>query len=130
MKPITLEWVEKAEGDFASAKRELRARKSPNYDAACFHAQQCAEKYLKARLQEADIPFPKTHDLTQLLNLLLPIEPLFENLRVFLIPLTSHAVNFRYPGEFSTKEIAKTVVHDCIIVRRSLRRSLKMLEYD
>jgi HEPN domain-containing protein len=130
MKPITLEWVEKAEGDFASAKRELRARKSPNYDAACFHAQQCAEKYLKARLQEAEIPFPKTHDLTQLLNLLLPIEPLFENLRVFLVPLTSHAVNFRYPGEFSTKEIAKTVVHDCTEARRSLRRSLELPEYD
>jgi HEPN domain-containing protein len=128
MKPITREWVEKAEGDFASAKRELRARKSPNYDAACFHAQQCAEKYLKARLQEAEIPFPKTHDLTQLLNLLLPIEPLFENLRVFLVPLTSHAVNFRYPGEFSTKEIAKTVVHDCTEVRRSLRRSLELPE--
>ena len=130
MKPITREWIEKAEGDFASAKRELRARKSPNYDAACFHAQQCAEKYLKARLQEADIPFPKTHDLTQLLNLILPIEPLFENLRVLLVPLTSHAVNFRYPGEFSTKEIATTVVHDCTEVRRNLRRSLELPEYD
>ncbi len=57
MKPITLEWVEKAEGDYASAHRELRARKNPNYNAACFHEQQCAEKYLKARLQEAEIPF-------------------------------------------------------------------------
>jgi HEPN domain-containing protein len=43
--------------------RELRARKSPNYDAACFHAQQCVEKYLKARLQEAGIVFTKTHNL-------------------------------------------------------------------
>ena len=39
------EWVLKAEGDFLTAGRELRARKSPNYDAVCFHAQQCAEKY-------------------------------------------------------------------------------------
>ncbi len=124
MKPITLEWVEKAEGDYASAQRELRARKSPNYDSACFHAQQCAEKYLKARLQEADISFPKTHDLTNLLDLLLPVEPCFENLRILLVPLTTHAVNFRYPGEFSTKEIAKIAVHDCKIVRQQLRRSL------
>ncbi len=43
MKPLTREWVNKAEGDYATAGRELRARKSPNYDAACFHAQQCAE---------------------------------------------------------------------------------------
>jgi HEPN domain-containing protein len=53
MNPITLEWVEKAEGDFAAAERELAVVVDPNYDAVCFHAQQCAEKYLKARLQEA-----------------------------------------------------------------------------
>jgi predicted nucleotidyltransferase len=33
MKPLTHEWVEKAEGDFITAAREYRARKSPNYDA-------------------------------------------------------------------------------------------------
>jgi HEPN domain-containing protein len=50
--PLTPEWIEKAEGDFHSALRELRARKNPNYSSACFHAQQCVEKYLKGRLQE------------------------------------------------------------------------------
>ena len=67
MKPLTSEWVEKAEGDFATASREIRVRKSPNYDAVCFHTQQCAEKYLKAFLQEAEIPFGKTHHLIALL---------------------------------------------------------------
>lgn len=47
MTPLTREWVMKADGDYATASRELRARKQPNYDAACFHAQQCAEKDLK-----------------------------------------------------------------------------------
>ena len=75
MQLLTLEWIGKAEGDFATATREYRARKVPNYDSACFHAQQCAEKYLKARLQEATTPFPRTHDLEALLNLLLPIDP-------------------------------------------------------
>jgi HEPN domain-containing protein len=64
MRPLTLEWVEKAEKDWSSLRREIRARKNPNYDAACFFAQQCAEKYLKARLVEADIYFKKVHDLT------------------------------------------------------------------
>jgi HEPN domain-containing protein len=50
MKPLTREWIDKAEGDFATARREIRIRKAPNYDAVCFHAQQCVEKYLKARL--------------------------------------------------------------------------------
>lgn len=47
MSPLTAEWVAKAEGDLTSALRDWRARKVPNYDAACFHAQQCAEKYLR-----------------------------------------------------------------------------------
>ena len=51
MNPIVEEWLKKAEGDWQTANRELRARKNPNYDAVCFHCQQCAEKYLKAYLQ-------------------------------------------------------------------------------
>lgn len=84
MKPLTREWVEKAEGDFATARRELRVRQAPNYDAVCFHAQQCAEKYLKACLQEADIPFGRTHNLLALLGLLLPVEPVLETWRSYL----------------------------------------------
>ena len=124
MKPITDEWIEKAEGDYASAQRELRARKDPNYDSACFHAQQCAEKYLKAGLQEAEIPFPKTHDLVLLLDLILPVEPLLKDLRVLLAPLSSQAIMFRYPGESSTREIAKISVRNCTSTRQRLRQSL------
>ena len=78
MKPITAEWVGKAEGDFATVEREARARKNPNYDGVCFHAQQCAEKYLKALAVELDLPFLRTHDLVILLEQLLPVYPLWE----------------------------------------------------
>jgi hypothetical protein len=78
MKPLTREWIEKSEGDFATASRELKARKSPNYDAACFHAQQCVEKYFKALLQEFAIPFGKTHHLISLLELSIGVEPSME----------------------------------------------------
>ena len=57
MKPITAEWISKAEGDFAMVERESRARKNPNFDGICFHAQQCAGKYLKPRLCESEISF-------------------------------------------------------------------------
>ncbi|PKO09515.1 MAG: hypothetical protein CVU40_09435 [Chloroflexi bacterium HGW-Chloroflexi-2] len=40
MNPLTIEWVNKAEADLLTARREFRTRKSPNYDAVCFHAQQ------------------------------------------------------------------------------------------
>ena len=39
MNPLTVEWINKAEGDFRTTQREYRARKWPNYDAVCFHAQ-------------------------------------------------------------------------------------------
>ncbi len=65
MKRATREWVEKAEGDFAVAGREPAAP-APVFDAVCFHAQQCVEKYLKALLQDRGIDFPRTHDLVAL----------------------------------------------------------------
>jgi len=98
MKPLTLEWIDKAEGDWDSAQRERRARKRPNFDAACFHAQQCAEKYLKARLQEAGITFSKTHDLTLLMTLALAVEPGWIALHPHLTALSTFAVDYRYPG--------------------------------
>ena len=59
MNALVQEWIEKAEGDFRTAQREARVRKQPNHEAVCFHSQQCAEKYLKAYLQEQQIYFPK-----------------------------------------------------------------------
>ena len=76
MNPVAEEWIVKAEGDYASALREFRARKNPNYDSACFHAQQCVEKYLKGIMQGRNIPFGKTHDLCLLLAPCLVMYPL------------------------------------------------------
>ena len=72
MKPLTAEWVAKAEGDFALMEREGRVRKNPSYDGVCFHAQQCAEKYLKARLCAAGGDAGRTHDLVTLMEHVLP----------------------------------------------------------
>ena len=87
MNELTAERIAKAEGDHATAARELRARLSPNYDAVCFHAQQAAEKYLKAFLQEHEVDFPKTHNLIELLELCLPVDPTFELQRDLLVQL-------------------------------------------
>jgi HEPN domain-containing protein len=124
MKPLTREWIGKAEGDFTTARREVQARKAPNYDAACFHAQQCIEKYLKARLQEMEIPFGRTHDLSALLHLLLPVEPSWESLRPHLRALTTFAVGVRYPGESADKAMAREALALCRDVRRHIRLSL------
>jgi HEPN domain-containing protein len=124
MMPLTREWVRKAEADFQSAQLEFRARKHPNYDAACFHAQQCIEKYLKARLQEANTPFPKSHDLAQLLELVTPVEPLWACLRAELNWLNVFAVQFRYPGRDADRETAKEALHACRHAREIMRAAM------
>src|SRR5258707_8415710 len=113
MTPLTKEWVDKAEGDFSSLLRELRARKSPNYDSACFHAQQCTEKLLKARLNESSITFAKTHDLLALLALSLSIEPLWSALAPNLAALNPYGVRFRYPGDWADKDEAREALKNC-----------------
>ncbi|HZS10117.1 MAG TPA: HEPN domain-containing protein [Blastocatellia bacterium] len=123
MKPITLEWIDKAEGDWDSAQREYRARKRPNYDATCFHAQQCVEKYLKARLEEAGIAFSKTHSLINLLTLVLAAEPNWTVLQPHLTALDIYSVVFRYPGNSATKNNARNAVKDCREARRVIRQS-------
>lgn len=112
------------EVDWFSAQRELRARKHPNYDAACFHAEQRSEKYLKACLPEAGIPFVKTHDLVVLLDLLRPIDPTWESPRPALQALSAFAVAFRYPGESASKDLARQASGYCRRVRDFARTQL------
>ena len=74
MNEIVRQRVRKAEGDFNSALREYRARKCPNCDSACFRARQCIEKCMKGLLL-LRVPFAKTHDLSVLLDSILPGRP-------------------------------------------------------
>jgi HEPN domain-containing protein len=124
MKPLTAEWVEKAEEDFRVAGRALRVRKNPTYNAVCFHAQQCVEKYLKARLQESGIAFPKTHHLPSLLQQVLPLEPLWAALDAAMQVLDRYSVNFRYPGSSADKAAARDAFKLCRVCRAEARRSL------
>lgn len=128
MKASAREWIAKAESDFVSAGREYRARKLPNFDAACFFAQQCIEKYLKGRLVQAGIAFPKTHDLEALLDLLLPVAPLWDAYRPALIELTTFAIAFRYPGDSATREMARKAVRDASRIRRHLRHDMGLVD--
>ena len=126
MKPIMHEWIAKAEGDWTSTQREYRARRRPNYDAACFHAQQCAEKYLKARLEEAGIAFSRTHNLISLLMLALGVESTWIVLQPHLTALNTYGVAFRYPGSSATKSNAANALKAAREVRRIIRQSFDL----
>jgi HEPN domain-containing protein len=123
MKPITREWIDKAEADWSSAGLLFRARKRPDYDGACFHTQQCAEKYLKARLVEAGIYFSKTHNLIVLHTLALTVEPSWALLQQHLRTLNVYAIDYRYPGSTASKGDAKDAIKNCREVRLAVRQA-------
>lgn len=126
MLPQTIEWIEKAEGDWNAAQSLYRVRRFPNYDAVCFHTQQCAEKYLKARLEEAGTTIPKIHDLTNLLQIVMSLEPNWAALAPELASLNLYAVAYRYPGKQALKAEAKLAIANCREVRRVIRLAFNL----
>ena len=126
MRADIAEWVAKAEGDYVTAMREYRARKQPNYDSACFHAQQCIEKYLKGVLRAHRIAFAKTHDLAVLLKMCLDVDPLWEAWREGMETVSHYAVQFRYPGETATRDKARRAIEIMKRTRDELRSALRL----
>jgi HEPN domain-containing protein len=126
MKRLTAEWVQKAEDDFVVAQKMYRARKRPVYDAVCFHTQQCAEKYLKAFLQENDRDIPKIHKLLDLLKLCKEVDASLEILVSDLMELERFSVNVRYPGVSAEKNEAKIALKAAKAVRDFFRQRLRI----
>src|SRR5271157_4774990 len=93
------QWASKADHDFRNAEYTLTLQEDCPFDTVCFHAQQCAEKYLKALLLAAGAEAPRTHDLRLLLQRL--PKNLAESFRMEeMIELNRYAVESRYPGEW------------------------------
>lgn len=91
------EWIKKADLDFKtvvrlSAEGEFR-------DVVGFHAQQAAEKYLKALLTRHQIEFPKTHVIRRLLILLEPVDPAMVDALNDANWLSPFGAEIRYPGD-------------------------------
>jgi HEPN domain-containing protein len=124
MNEVLKEWIAKAEGDFLTASRELAAVDRPNYDAVCFHAQQCAEKYFKALMIARGITPPKLHDLAELHRLLTPVCPEWQWSLDELRLLSRSAIISRYPGETAELAEAQAAHEICDRVRARLRQLL------
>ena len=93
-------WFEKADQDLEMARRALGPEK-PLPGMACYHAQQCAEKYLKGYLIAQSISFRFVHDLVYLTQLCAAQELVFEELMSAAEILGEYGVTMRYPMEDS-----------------------------
>ena len=125
MKPETTEWIDKAEGDWKVAQREMRAA-DPVWNVASFLAQQCAEKYLKAFLEEHNIAFGKIHDLVVLLNSSGGLLPELISQRQSLAHLSTLGIAARYPGAQADQRAAEDSVKTAETVRTVVRAKLQI----
>jgi len=86
-------WLRQAAKDRNAAQVLIGAEPS----RSVFHSQQAAEKAVKAFLTFHQIPFRKTHNLTDLGSQCASVDPSLEALLREVADLTDHASAFRYP---------------------------------
>jgi HEPN domain-containing protein len=92
------------------------------FETVAFHAQQCAEKYLKALLISRSIDFPRTHNLQRLLKLL-PGDvaaPLRSEQAEWL---TKYAAEPRYPGKVPIPSPAEA--EEAVRLARGVRDAMR-----
>lgn len=114
------EWLNKAESDYRTARREFEAADSPSYDATCFHAQQFVEKLMKAIMIHNEIVPPRIHNLARLAELLKPLCPGLDVAIEDLNHLTTLGMVVRYPGESADRNDAEEVLQICDRLREAL----------
>lgn len=110
-------WVAKAESDLFVVRQIMNT--SGPYDAACFHAQQAIEKFLKSVLLLYDVPVPRTHDLEELQRLCLEVCPVPELAALDLTQITDYAVGARYDIEFWPE---KAALLEALLIVEEVRR--------
>lgn len=123
MSAATADWIALAEDDLNVAEMAYEPNgRPPSYHAACYHSQQCCEKYLKAFLIENGASFPKTHDLYYLLELCLPFAEAWSTMGEELRLVFELAADVRYPGIASvTKSDAETSLEITKRLRSTVR---------
>ncbi len=125
MRPLTHEWLGKAEGDYQVAEWQIQTSK-PVPDVICFLCQQAVEKYLKAWLTEQSTTFPRTHDLEMLAKLAFTSLPGIATMLHDLRYLTTFGVEVRYPGTSASLDDARQAVRTASAVRDLIRGALSV----
>ena len=119
-----LTWLSYALGDLAEARSQPGQPSRPRIVA--FHAQQAAEKALKAALVLSDVDPPRTHELEQL-RALLPTDWRVRRNPRDIRRLSRHGVDARYPDDLEhvTSLAAATAVRQAIAVVRLVREDFE-----
>ncbi len=97
--PDVLAWLAKAELDLQGRRVRSRGSSRGLWGDVMFHAQQAAEKAMKAFLAWHDVPFRKTHSLEELGRQCVALDSTLGSIADKAAPLTEYAWKLRNPGE-------------------------------
>jgi HEPN domain-containing protein len=118
---LARQWLLAAEEDVALGHRSLADPAYPR--GAAFHAQQAAEKALKAFLAWHDRPLRRTHDLPALLRECASLQGEFTALEDAARELTPYAITGRYP------DVAGSLVPGIEQARAALRLAQEIVDF-
>ena len=119
------QWLNYADEDINLARHALTLSTGVPYRLVAYHAQQCAEKALKAYLVYHRSDFPYTHNISRLLELCEEKASWTESI-VDAEELSFYAVTTRYPGEEEevSRDDALRAIELAALVRETIRREL------
>ena len=115
------DWLAKADADLAAARHLLKGGEAFASTVA-FHAQQAAEKHLKAMLVWRQVEFSKTHDVAQILDLVRVFDTALADELSAAVDLTVYAVAVRYPSEMPEPSLDEA--KEALVVAEKVRGAI------
>ncbi len=129
-KAITQEWIKKAQSDYGFANASFEEF-DDFYSQMCVLCHDAGEKYLKGFIASHGIKPDRTHDLLNLLNICLTLDPKSKNLsklKPSCTTLNNYYIPLKYPSHFPnmTKEQAHKALKSANIIGKTIVDNLKL----
>jgi HEPN domain-containing protein len=122
---LVARWIAFARENLLVAQAIVNEDFTP-FHTVCFMCHSAAEKFLKAFLLNKGRPIIKTHDLSNLIDECISIEPSLNELYEHCELLNNYAITGRYPEDLSIETIletdAKEAIESVIVISETLLR--------
>lgn len=122
------EWLKKAEDDRLFAQAIMQDENAPP-SGVCFHAQQMAEKLLKAFIVYHSQRYPRIHPVDALWELCYKLDVGFQKVKEEAAFLTKFYIETRYPGDYPdfTKDDAQKAYDAALRIKEFVLKNIDMV---
>lgn len=116
------EWAAHTDEDFRVAEHTLEMGDQCPFRLVAYHAQQCAEKYLKGYLVLQGVDFPYTHNIARVVELCAEHGVRADDYKD-AEELTPFAITARYPGD--DEPVSESEARRALTIARALRERVR-----